>query len=1033
MLSRHEPKIKKCFASLLMTWMLLCVGFLGLNVIPDEVTAAGPIEVTGVIDKDTTWTPGDNPYHVIDNTTLYQGKTLTIQAGTVVKFANNTMLKIKGTLNVYGTSSNRVLFTNLDPKYNYSYHMTNPVDVWWNGSGVYYQIYVDGVKGGKVNISYARFENSTCYSALYFDAYNIKGDENKVRDTIFNDNYAGTSGGAGYSPRVDIRRCTFEDCSSGIGGSNFMIYDSIFRDNSYGLGNGAIAYNCSFYENSIGSSYATVRFSRFYNNEIGMINGHSTKNSIYNNTIGIQTPSYPKYNNIYNNDKYNIQQTSTYTNDINASLNWWGTTNNNTIEEKIYDIWDNPTIGEVFYKPFLSSPVDITYHPPVADAGSDQEVVVGQTVYFDGSGSNDPDGVSTTYYWSFGDGNGENCYSECNTTHVYYWPGIYTASITVRFDILRATDTCTIRVTSPPVANAGTDQTVNVNETVNFDGSNSYDSDGDTLTYNWDFGDGASTGWQSISTTSHSYNSAGNYTVTLFVNDGLATANDTCLIVVMESPKNSKPVSNAGPDQSVKVNQTVRFDSSGSYDPDGDKLTYHWDFGDGSTPGWTAEYETSHIYISPGDYTVTLTVFDDELMDKDTCKIHVSDSKVKNTPPVANAGPDQNVMVNNKVHFDGSSSYDPDGDNLVYQWTFGDGTATGWENSTTIYHTYSSAGKYTVILTVRDWELTDFDTCIITVTGGNDSSDKEPPPDDNKTDKDTNKTNDDADDQDTTNTNETSNNDNTNDGTGANKTGSIDDNEIDSDNDGLPNIWEELNNLNPLDSSDAYNDLDYDGLNNYEEYMYDTDMNNPDTDHDGILDGDEIKIYKTDPTKLDTDGDGYSDNTDAFPIDIAASIDSDGDKYPDYWNPGKSKVDSMTGLERDEFPNDPNKYKSVSDRADDNIKEDTSIFIFIVIIIVLLLIILKLTLIVFKRKHDSGQDIEIPRISNEPTDKIMYEILYKKEKSDDEFSNIELDMLLEEKFQNDEITEQTYKYIKNNILNPVKKNVPKRIVKTKRG
>jgi hypothetical protein len=406
---------------------------------------------------------------------------------------------------------------------------------------------------------------------------------------------------------------------------------------------------------------------------------------------------------------------------------------------------------------------------------------------------------------------------------------------------------------------------------------------------------------------------------------------------------------------------------------------------------------------------------------------------VKNTPPVANAGPDQNVMVNNKVLLDGSSSYDPDGDNLVYQWTFGDGTTTGWENSTTIYHTYISAGKYTVILIVRDWELTDFDTCIITVIGGNDSGDKEPPPDDNKTDRDTNKTDDGTDGQDNKDTNETSNKDNTGDGTGENKTGSIDDNKIDSDNDGLPNIWEELNNLNPLDSSDAYNDLDYDGLNNYEEYLYDTDINNPDTDHDGILDGDEIKIYKTDPTKLDTDGDGYSDNTDAFPIDIAASIDSDGDKYPDYWNLGKSKVDSMTGLERDEFPNDPNKYKSVSDRADDNIREDTSTFVFIVIIIVLLLIILKLTLIVFKRKHDSGQDIEKPRINNEPTDKIMYEILYRKEKSDDEFSNIELDMLLEEKFQNDEITEQTYKYIKNNILNPVKKNVPKRIVKAKRG
>ena len=45
----------------------------------------------------------------------------------------------------------------------------------------------------------------------------------------------------------------------------------------------------------------------------------------------------------------------------------------------------------------------------------------------------------------------------------------------------------------------------------------------------------------------------------------------------------------------------------------------------------------------------------------------------------------------------------------------------------------------------------------------------------------------------------------------------------DSDNDGIPDIWENENNLNPNDPSDAEEDLDHDGLTNREEYEYNTD------------------------------------------------------------------------------------------------------------------------------------------------------------------------------------------------------------------
>ncbi|HEC40137.1 hypothetical protein LCGC14_0860940 [marine sediment metagenome] len=54
-------------------------------------------------------------------------------------------------------------------------------------------------------------------------------------------------------------------------------------------------------------------------------------------------------------------------------------------------------------------------------------------------------------------------------------------------------------------------------------------------------------------------------------------------------------------------------------------------------------------------------------------------------------------------------------------------------------------------------------------------------------------------------------------------------------------------------------DGDSDGLTNHEEYQYDADPTNSDSDGDGLSDGDEVNNYHTDPTNSDTDGDQYSD------------------------------------------------------------------------------------------------------------------------------------------------------------------------------
>jgi len=166
----------------------------------------------------------------------------------------------------------------------------------------------------------------------------------------------------------------------------------------------------------------------------------------------------------------------------------------------------------------------------------------------------------------------------------------------------QATVWMTVTQNQDPIADAGPDRTVAINSNVSFDGSNSYDSDGNIISYLWDFGDGTNaTGAIAV----HSF-SNGTYTVTLTVTDNEGAAGtDTATIIA-----DGRPTAVSGGPYSGYVNESITFDASQSTD-DQTIVNYNWDFGDGSidiTPSST----TTYTYNSIGNYTVTLTVTDND-------------------------------------------------------------------------------------------------------------------------------------------------------------------------------------------------------------------------------------------------------------------------------------------------------------------------------------------------------------------------------------------------------------------------------------
>jgi len=179
----------------------------------------------------------------------------------------------------------------------------------------------------------------------------------------------------------------------------------------------------------------------------------------------------------------------------------------------------------------------------------------------------------------------------------------------------------------PPIAVAGGPYFTEVGDLVQFDSSGSYDPDGTIAFYRWNFGDGSSEILEENPT--HIYENPMEYQVTLTIidNDGSSTSSKT--FVSVGTQENDPPVAKMDFVETAKTKDKIFFDSSESYDPDKDNLTYFWDFGNGKN---SIEPSPVYSYKSPGNYLVTLTVSDGEYTDIATGVIKIKQKESSGIP-----------------------------------------------------------------------------------------------------------------------------------------------------------------------------------------------------------------------------------------------------------------------------------------------------------------------------------------------------------------------------------------------------------------
>ena len=367
-------------------------------------------------------------------------------------------------------------------------------------------------------------------------------------------------------------------------------------------------------------------------------------------------------------------------------------------------------IDEVFNANGSATLITVDTELPVAYAGEDIETDLGDTVVLEGSATDNVGIVS--YIWTFEDGDAEVTLEGDIVEYVFTEWGNHTATFTVA-DGGGNEDSDQVCISIEPgdfpVAEAGpAEMTAITDVPVHFDGTDSYDVDGEIVEYTWEIVE------LDLSFTdakfNYTFSQPGIYQVELLVEDNLGLLSEPDIIIVTVTD-GTNPTADAGDDIDVFMGEIFTLSGLDSYDNVG-VTEYKWSCDE--LEDWEAfEAEVDVIIDSEGTYTFTLETRDAAgNVDTDEVVVTVIDP---NEAPMADAGLDVETVTGELVALNASSSYD-DEDIVIYAWAFEYDGETVTLYGETVEFTFDIAGTYVVTLTVEDAEgKTDEDTVTVTV------------------------------------------------------------------------------------------------------------------------------------------------------------------------------------------------------------------------------------------------------------------------------------------------------------------------------
>ena len=393
--------------------VLLGVAFKSGSATPQltVISASSSTNVSGYITTNTTWTLVGSPYVITADVIVTSNVFLTIEPGVVVKFVAGTSLVIDGGLIARGNSTPRITFTSnatarapgdwgsIRIRSSGLCNITNSIieyattgldfeslgsrSFFWQGQ-VRSNIVGIRLYGYSIILDELAVERNTD-SGIYVDDGDLD-----ITNSLISNNNIGIKGNFGGI--LTINNCTVSNnTNDGISTDGTpidnLLNSRIIGNGGRGLSINRFLLNCNntIVSNNLGGGiYVTYQFANIYNSNISMNDGYGVSSDsgvtisgsiISNNSIGgvsggnvnieytsimdngnigvTATGGNMHFCNLNNKGSYEVKNTGS--NNINATYNWWSTTDVTLIRQRIYDYYDDPSLGEVSYVPFLNS------------------------------------------------------------------------------------------------------------------------------------------------------------------------------------------------------------------------------------------------------------------------------------------------------------------------------------------------------------------------------------------------------------------------------------------------------------------------------------------------------------------------------------------------------------------------------------------------------------------------------------------------------------------------------------------------------